>query len=101
MERRGRNALRHGLARSAISDPAEAANLAVAIASGLGHQVLPDLLMALARSKLALLRIRSLRHDLLATLLNWPVPAGVKRLNNLERYERAALAKHKRALRAL
>lgn len=96
--RSSRNALRHGLARSDISDPAEAENLAVAIAAGLGHPVSPDAAMALARSKLALLRIRSLRHDLLATLLNWPVPA---RLNNLERYERAALAKHKRALRAL
>ncbi|MCS3759038.1 hypothetical protein ML401_19060 [Bradyrhizobium sp. 62B] len=38
------------LARSAISDPAEAEQLAVAIASGLGHQVTPDAAMALARS---------------------------------------------------
>ncbi|MFK4539656.1 hypothetical protein ABIA00_007839 [Bradyrhizobium ottawaense] len=95
------NALRHGLARSAISDPTEAGNLAVAIAAGLRHPVTIDAAMALARSKLALLQIRSFRHELLAALLSCPVPAGVKRLNILDRYERAALAKQKRALRAL
>ncbi|MFK4578016.1 hypothetical protein [Bradyrhizobium ottawaense] len=99
--RSSRNALRHGLARSAIGDAAEIENVAVAIARGLGHQVTQASAMALARQKLALLRLRSLRQAMLAALLNCPVPAGVKRMNILDRYERAALAKQKRALRAL
>ncbi|UWU89962.1 hypothetical protein [Bradyrhizobium sp. CB1015] len=68
---------------------------------GLGHPVTPGAAMALAHSKLALLRIRSLRQAMLDALLNCPVPLVVKRLNIIERYERAALAKQKRALRAL
>lgn len=99
--RSSRNALRHGLARSAISDAAEAENLAVAIALGLGHSVTPAAAIALARSKLALLRLRTLRREMVAALLAGPVPAGVKRLSILERYERAALAKQKRTLRLL
>ncbi|TWB59225.1 hypothetical protein [Bradyrhizobium sacchari] len=99
--RSSRNALRHGLARSAISDAAEAANLAVAIASGLGPQVAPDAAMALARSKLALLQIRSLRQAMLAALLTGPLPADLKGLPGLERYDRAALAQQKRTLRLL
>ncbi|WP_404546339.1 hypothetical protein [Bradyrhizobium sp. USDA 223] len=95
------NALRHGLARSDISDPAEAANLAVAIGSGLGRQGTPDAAMALARSKLALLQIRSLRQAMLAALLTGPLPADLKGLQGLERYDRAALVQQKRTLRLL
>jgi hypothetical protein len=99
--RSSRNALRHGLARSVSSDPAEAANLAVAIASGLGHQISPEAAMALARPKIALLRIRSLRQAMLATLLTGPLPADLKGLQGLERYDRAALVQQKRTLRLL
>lgn len=99
--RSSRNALRHGLARSAISDPAEAEQLAVAIASGLGHWVTPASALALARSKLALLRLRRLRQDTLAGLLADPTPVDFKRLKALERYERDALAQQRRALRWL
>ncbi|WP_453943996.1 hypothetical protein [Bradyrhizobium sp. USDA 372] len=99
--RSSRNALRHGLARSDISDAAEAANLAVAIAAGLGRQVTPDAAMALARSKLARLRIRSLRQAVLAALLTGPLPADLKGLQGLERYDRAALVQQKRTLRLL
>ncbi|MDD1519216.1 MULTISPECIES: hypothetical protein [Bradyrhizobium] len=99
--RSSRNALCHGLARRDLSDPAEAANLAVAIASGLGHQVTLDAAMALARSKLALLRIRSLRQAMLAALLTDPLPSDLKGLQGLERYDRAALVQQKRTLRLL
>ncbi|MFK4538450.1 hypothetical protein ABIA00_006633 [Bradyrhizobium ottawaense] len=98
--RSSRNALRHGLARSAIGDAVEATNLAVAIASGLGHQVSPDAAMALARSKLALLQIRCLRQAMLAALLTSPLPVDLKGLQGLERYDRAALVQQKRALRS-
>ncbi len=87
--------------RSDISDPAEAANLAVAIASGLGRAVAPEAAMALAWSKLARLRIRSLRQAMLAALLTGPLPADLKGLPGLERYERAALVEQKRTLRSL
>ncbi|RZM94510.1 hypothetical protein CWO91_39270 [Bradyrhizobium genosp. SA-3] len=97
--RSSQNALRHGLARS--GDPAVTENFAVAIALGFGHQVAPDLTMALARSKLALLRLRSLRQQMLAALLAGPLPADLKRLKGLERYERAALVQQRRALRLL
>lgn len=93
------NALRHGLAGS--SDPAAAETFAAAIAMGLGPQVPSDSAMALARSKLALLRLRSLRQAMLAALLAGPLPADLKRLKGLERYERAALLQQRRALRAL
>lgn len=96
-----RNALRHGLARSETSDTAEAENFALAIALGLEHQVTPAAAMVLARSKLALLRIRSLRRDMLAALLAGPSPADLRRLKVLERYERTALVQQRRALRLL
>ncbi|MCP3409923.1 hypothetical protein [Bradyrhizobium sp. CCGB01] len=99
--RSSQNALRHGLARSAITDAAEAENFAVAIASGLGHQVTPASAMALARSKLALLRLRSLRQAMLSALLADPTPTDLKRFQRLERYERAALVQQRRTLRLL
>jgi hypothetical protein len=99
--RSSQNALRHGLARSAISDPAEAENFAAAIALGFGHQVTPAAVKVLARSKLALLRIRSLRQGMLAALLADPRPADLKRFKGLERYERTALVQQRRALRLL
>ncbi|UQR65439.1 hypothetical protein LRP30_09425 [Bradyrhizobium sp. C-145] len=97
--RSSQNALRHGLARS--GDPAVTENFAVAIALGLGHQVTPESAMVLARSKLALLRLRTLRQEKLAALLGGPLPADLKCLKGLERYERAALVQQRRALRAL
>ncbi|GAA0029559.1 hypothetical protein [Bradyrhizobium ottawaense] len=99
--RSSRNALRHGLARSAIGDAAEIENVAIAIARGIGHQVTPASTMALARSKLALLRLRSLRQAMLAALMAAPIPANLKRLKALERYERVALVQQRRALRLL
>ena len=74
-------------------------NFAVAIASGLGYLMASESAMALARFKLALLRIRSLRLDMLAALWECPILAGLQRLHGLERYERAALVQQKRALR--
>ncbi|MBR0719119.1 hypothetical protein [Bradyrhizobium liaoningense] len=97
--RSSQNALRHGLVRS--GDPAVTDNLAAAIALGLGHQVTPDSAMALARSKLALLRTRSLRQEMLAALVAGPLAAELKRLKGLERYERAALMQQSRTLRSL
>jgi hypothetical protein len=98
--RSSQNAVRHGLARRGSADGADVEKLVAAIASGFGHQIASESVTDLAHSKLELARIRSLRQGLLVALLEDPVPAGVKRLKNLERYERAALVKQKRALRA-
>jgi hypothetical protein len=95
------NALRHGLARSGTRDPVATETFAVVISSRFEHPVASDSVMALARCKLALLRIRSLRQDMLAALLARPLSADLKRLKGLERYERAALAEQKRTLRSL
>jgi hypothetical protein len=99
--RSSQNAVRHGLARSGPSDPVEMERFAAAIALSLGCQVAPDSAMELAESRLALLRIRSLRQEMLGSLLGCPIPAGVKRLKSLERYERAALVQQTRTLRSL
>jgi hypothetical protein len=99
--RSSQNALRHGLARNGPGDLDATENFAVAIMSGLGHPIAPDAAMALASSKLALLRIRRLRQDMLAALVTCPIPADLKRLKGLERYERAALVQQKRTLRSL
>lgn len=99
--RSSQNALRHGLARTTIGDPAEVATFAVAIACGLGHQITPASAMALAQSKLSLLRLRRLRQMMLAGLLAAPTPAGLERLKGLERYERAALVQQRRTVRSL
>ncbi|WP_354267393.1 hypothetical protein [Bradyrhizobium ottawaense] len=57
--------------------------------------------MALARSKLALLRIRSLRQAILGALLTSPLAPDLKGLRGLERYDRAALVQQRRTLRLL
>ncbi|MCJ9733439.1 hypothetical protein MOV75_25035, partial [Bradyrhizobium sp. PRIMUS42] len=67
----------------------------------LGHPVTPDAAMALARSKLAVLRIRSLRQAMLGALLAVPLAADLKGIQGLERYDRAALVQQKRTLRSL
>jgi len=99
--RSSQNALRHGLARRTISDPAVTETFAIAIACGLRHQVSAESAMALARSKLMLLRLRGLRQAMLSALLGEPNPSLQKGLRGLERYERAALAQQRRLLRSL
>lgn len=53
-----------------------------------------------SRSKVELLRIRAVRQEMLAAL-QCPIAARAKRLQGLERYERAALVRQNRALRSL
>lgn len=51
------------------------------------------------RAKLELHRIRTVRYELLAALLRGSDPRTVKRLQGLERYERLAFAKQRRAIK--
>ncbi|MDH2357457.1 hypothetical protein QCM80_43970 [Bradyrhizobium sp. SSUT112] len=98
--RSSRNAWRHGLAR-AHCDDANLARLSSAISSGLRQQGASEKVADVARCKLELLRIRAIRLQMLATLLQGPLQAGARDLRGLERYERVALARQKRAVRVL
>jgi len=99
--RSSRNALRHGLARSEIGDDAEGLGTLLNTIPALEQ---PSSLlgpMVWAQAQLRLSRIREIRRGMLATLLKCPSPKQMKRLVGLERYERAARAECRRALRAL
>lgn len=99
--RASRNALRHGLSRLAISDGPELAVLAGALVTGLDDTASSLEVRDIARAKLALAQIRAARSGLLTELLEGQIAAQLKRLAGMERYERAAMARQKRALRAL
>ena len=122
-----RNALRHGLSVPVLADPATAAvvealacrvmaELDRTIHSAKGiepagegsdrlspHADLGTLARAVAEAQVDLLRIRRVRHELIAAGLtgeNGPARLGA-RLAAIERYERCALARRRRAIRAL
>jgi len=78
-----------------------AEDLVAAIGPCPWHQIAPESVTRLARCKLKPLRIRGVRLEMLAAIWECPVPARLQQLAGLERYERAALAKQKRALRPL
>lgn len=95
------NALRHGLARCIDGEDRELSELAGALAAALGPKMTLELSLDVARSKRDLSRVRTVRHAMLADLLDAPISGCLKRLKGLDRYERAALARQKRALRSL
>lgn len=100
--RSSRNALRHGLARAhSHGDDAGLARLSDAISAGLLQPGASDEVVEVARCKLELLCIRAIRLQILAAFLQGPVQARATELTGLERYERAALARQKRAIRLL
>lgn len=99
--RASRNALRHGLSRLAISDGPELVVLAGALVTGLDDTASSLEVRDIARAKLALAQIRAARSGLLTELLEGQIAAQLKRLAGMERYERAAMGRQKRALRAL
>jgi hypothetical protein len=121
-----RNALRHGLSVPVLADPATAAAveaLACQVMAELGRTIhsakgiepagegsdrlppradLGTLARAVAEAQVDLLRIRRVRHELIAAGLtgeNGPAQLGA-RLAAIERYERCALARRRRAIRA-
>jgi hypothetical protein len=95
-----RNARRHGLSRPIQFNEGDFSSLANVLAGG-NSSTLPCVdLTAILRAKLQLNRVRVARHELLARLLKEPDPKLAKRLQGLERYERVAFAKQKRATKA-
>lgn len=99
--RASRNALRHGLARVPIDEALAMQNLVGTISRYLGNQVTACAAADVARAKGELIRVREVRIGMLAELLKSPQAVPPKQLLGLDRYERAALAKQKRALRSL
>jgi Mg-chelatase subunit ChlI len=99
--RSSRNALRHGLARTLTSQVSAPDSLESLISAYLGDSATAGAAVEIARAKTDLIRVRGVRISMLADLLKSPQGATVKKLRGLDRYERAALAKQKRALRDL
>jgi hypothetical protein len=103
-----RNALRHGLAIAIGSDPAlhdDIEKLAKLLTSSRGIQKVNEFARAAAEAEYDLLRIRKIRASLFEThyFADTTAPDGLTDLNvklaKLERYERRALSRRKRALR--
>ena len=93
-----RNALRHGLAIAVGSDPSfseKIESLATTLASGGDGQIVQELARSVAEAHLDLVRIRQLRAERLAAVFVNPS------LVQLERYERRAFSRRKRALLAI
>jgi hypothetical protein len=99
--RSSRNARRHGLSRSEPEDDSSSDVLASTIMAGLADQPNASIAQDLARSKLRLSYIREVRHGMLAALLECAGPKQMKRLAGLERFEKAARAAQRRAIKRL
>lgn len=104
------NALRHGLAVAIGTDPAfqdDIAKLAEALADSIGMQNVSESALKAAEAELDLLRIQKIRAGLFERLYfaNQAAPDRLIELNDtlakLERYERRAFSRRKRALRAM
>jgi uncharacterized coiled-coil protein SlyX len=100
--RSARNALSHGLAVpvrniSALRSDIETLGLSIALASG--ERTITELSRQAAEAQLEILRIREVRAAILATYTSYE--ELTKKLAGLERYERRAFSRRKRALRAL
>jgi hypothetical protein len=105
-----RNALRHGLAIDIGTDPAfhdDIEKLARALSISSGLHIVGDNAREAAKAELDLLRIRKIRASLFEMFyfaVRAPA-AGPEELNDslakLERYERRAFSRRKRALRAM
>ena len=105
-----RNALRHGLAIAIGSDPSfskDIESLATTLASGRGGQIVLEFARQVAEAHLDLVRIRELRAERLVALLANPEAKLEdyseldENLAQLERYERRAFSRRKRALLAM
>jgi hypothetical protein len=95
-----RNALRHGLSAPLRLDPATSVK-AAAIARALVDDGASEEQLAsaaeFAEAHLELLRIRALRHELAASIDLCPSPQALHQLAALDRYERYAHTRRRRA----
>ena len=106
----GQNAIRHGLARNLTRGPEMAVQveaLAAAIAKGVSHPNAMDAARKAAEAELEIRRVRDVRTTVFGQQLerqetgdpNWV--EALKKILPLLRYERRAVAKRRKALRAL
>lgn len=104
------NALRHGLAIAIGSDPSfgsEIETLAVALEPGKDKQSFGDFARQFAEAEIDLLRVRKIRASQFKAIVGNPdAPPEVhselnENLAKLERYERRAYSRRKRALREM
>ena len=100
--RAARNALSHGLAVPVSNIAAlqsDIETLALSIARASGERAITELSRQAAEAQLEILRIRSVRAAIFATETSYDELNN--RLASLERYERRAISRRKRALRAM
>ena len=100
--RAARNALSHGLAVPVSNIAAlqsDIETLALSIARASGEKAITELSRQAAEAQLEILRIRSVRAAIFATETSYDELNN--RLASLERYERRAFSRRKRALRAM
>src|SRR5262249_16224808 len=98
--RASRNALRHGLTRSVRHDPQLARKidaLARTIAGREANAERREGADRIAAAEIELMRVRQARSELLARAAT--APDLVRRLANLDRYERRARSRRRRAIR--
>ena len=105
-----RNALRHGLSAAIGSDPSFSdaiRRLASVLARGRSEKNIGEFAHQAAEAEIDLLRIRKLRASRFNSILGNPEPKlddhseFDEELAKLERYERRAFSRRKRALRAM
>jgi hypothetical protein len=96
-----RNAFRHGLSRPVRDDPlvlAKVDAIALALASGEGNEDRLKPAAEFAMAQIELLRIRSTRTELTAKIeINYNNTQQLRRVVALDRYERYALTRRRRA----
>ncbi len=102
--RSSRNALRHGLSAQLPPDPASEAQIEALTQAIIGDSTTPEAFEAareIAEAHVELMRIRSIRAATAATLdLVAADPQALARLQALDRYERLAHTKRRRALKS-
>ena len=101
-QRSSRNALRHGLSRARLLDPADEAALARlvdAIVSDNQHAGSGGTARQIGEAQLGLQRVRDVRNAFMMQLAQNPQDARLARdLLRLERYERRALTRRRKAI---
>lgn len=98
--RSSRNALRHGLARVTLCDAGEPQDPISIVLRNLVPKISMALAADLARERQTVREIQTLRSQMLIALLEAPAPGQAKRIEALDRYEKAARRKQRRVLKA-
>jgi hypothetical protein len=96
--RSNRNALKHGLSIPAVPPFSAIGEDGSGSALGSDEELPVACQFELMRIQLELSRVRRIRSELIAAVLQTPSTQLIKRLGGLSRYERLALRKRKKAI---